>query len=260
MSVTHVPTPREDFESLTNHKPSSITTLEELAHETSNDLKLLQNKKHVQKQVLTAMSLAYLDQQTEEKLLQKISEFDTKSDLLSFYDGPDEQLAIDVNVLESNWKVLDRQMNVKHEDLKTLADDVSRRYRQFEERKTQVNTLIEEGEQLEREFEQLINEDNEDKELLESALKVKSFDTDPSKLNSQARTDVDGDLKRVSEQINAKETDTNNERSNIESLKTQLEIKQQQLQHLPVDDSKDDPVKKFYYFLKKLNELLDLLK
>lgn len=260
MSVTHVPTPREDFESLTNHKPSSITTLEELAHETTNDLKLLQNKKQVQKQVLTAMSLAYLDQQTEEKLLQKISEFDTKSDLLSFYDGPDEQLAIDVNVLESNWKELDGQMNVKHEDLKTLADDVSRRYRQFEERKTQVNTLIEEGEQLEREFEQLINEDNEDKELFESALKVKSFDTNPSQLNSQARTDVDSDLKRVSEQINAKETDTNNERSNIESLKTQLEIKQQQLQDLPVDDSEDDPVKKFYYFLKKLNELLDLLK
>ncbi|KAI5964398.1 hypothetical protein KGF57_001071 [Candida theae] len=258
---TTAATLREEFQSLKTTKPGSITTLEQLARETTNDSKLLQNKRQVQKQVLTAMSLAYLDQQTQEKLLQKISDCESKEDLLRFYDEDfDEQLAKEVNDLELNWKELDKVMNDKHEELRHLADNVSKRYLNCEEMQNNTAQLIEECEQLELEFEELINEDNEDKELLESASKVEAFDTDPSQLNSQARSDVDEDLRNIHEIISKKEADISDEKSHIELLKVQLEDKKRQLEKLPKDDLKeDDPVRKFYYFLRKLNELLELL-
>lgn len=260
-TTTTATTIREEYESLINHKSHSLTALEKLAHETTNDLKQLQNKRQVQKQVLTAMSLAYLDQQTQEKLLQKISECESIKDLLRFYEEDDqvnEQLTKEVNELESKWKELERIMNARHEELKVLADDVSKRYLRCEELKTSVNKALEEEEQLEREFEELINEDNDNKELLESALKVESFDTDPSQLNSQARSDVDEDLKHIAESISKKEATIDDEKSAIELLKVQLENKKQQLSNLPKDEAEDD-YKRIYYFLKKLNELLELL-
>jgi len=162
MSITHTrTTPRDEFDALTSHKLTSITTLEQLARETTNDLRKLRNTKQVQRQVLKAMSLAYIDQQTEEKLLQKISEMENKKDLLTFYDGPSELLTKEIDELKSNWKELDNLKSIKQEELKLLADDVSERYRSCDRRKAEVDKLIEEGEQLEREFEQLINEDNE---------------------------------------------------------------------------------------------------
>lgn len=261
MSITHTrTTPRDEFDALTSHKLTSITTLEQLARETTNDLRKLRNTKQVQRQVLKAMSLAYIDQQTEEKLLQKISEMENKKDLLTFYDGPSELLTKEIDELKSNWKELDNLKSIKQEELKLLADVVSERYRSCDRRKAEVDKLIEEGEQLEREFEQLINEDNEDRELFELAVQADSIDLDPSQINSQVKQDVDEDLKRVTDEINQKGSEIENEKNNITTIQQLLQSKKRHLAKLPTDDNANDPVKNFYYFLMKLNELLEILK
>ncbi|KAI5970664.1 hypothetical protein CANMA_000255 [Candida margitis] len=259
MSVSYASTLRQEFDSLTSQKHSSIAALEEIARDTSDDLKSIQNKLSHQEQFLTDMSLVYIDQQAQEKVLQKMLELDTDIDLFNFHEGAYEQLTKETNELKTTSNKLDTQMNARVVDIKNLTHDVNNSYRLAEERKTQVNSSLKEVEQLEREFEQLINEDNDDKELFESALEAESFDVDPSQINSQAKLDVEDELKRITAEISKKEADINNERSNVASLKTQLEGLKLRLERSQTDDSENDPLQKNYYFCQELNKLLEFL-
>ncbi|KAI5957204.1 hypothetical protein KGF54_000132 [Candida jiufengensis] len=231
--MTTTTTYKKDLNILLNkcQSYSILSTADEFSAQNIRDPKSIEDQINIQKQNFKRLKLNYIEQQSQEKFLHKITVLNYEK-LMNFNDTINEELRNENNNLKLRLKNLKLEMENKVYELKAEVEDVKVLLESINAKQNSVKSTIEELEEIEKEFENLVNEEEQDPEYKEFVDYIIGDDefridtnigTSTSQINSQAKEIVENESNEMDQIIGDKE-------KKIRELQTKIEIIQKDLQ------------------------------